>query len=416
MQDLRGVSDFFSPASPRSETVRGDEEEEQRTAPSSIASEESASQPADHHTEQMTQLNDTMQEVPLDKIVVPLGESEGEPVSWQPSTKGSPHLFIVGIPGQGKSWTTMRILCELGKQHVPTLVLDFHGQFADEQEPFARLIHPSVVDAAKGLPFSPFECTTGSDRSGWKATSDALAEIFATVLKLGPMQQEVIFTAIRDAYQAHGFDDEGAQQLEYPTAEEVLRRIVQREQATHTNNVAARCRPLLDMDLFKPVEGTLDLLSSIRQGLVIDLHNLYAEHLQVAAGAFVLRKLYKDMFTWGNAERLRLAIVLDEAHRLARDVTLPKIMKEGRKFGIAVIVASQAIGDFHADIPGNAGTKIIFRVNFPDSKRVAGFIRARQGQDVAEQIERLPVGTAYVQTPEMPVGSVVQMYPLTETG
>ena len=39
------------------------------------------------------------------------------------------------------------------------------------------------------------------------------------------------------------------------------------------------------------------------------------------------------MFSWGETRRLRLAIVLDEAHRLARDITLPTIMKEGRTFG-----------------------------------------------------------------------------------
>ncbi len=154
------------------------------------------------------------------------------------------------------------------------------------------------------------------------------------------------------------------------------------------------------------------MLSSIRSGLVIDLHNLYAEELQLTAGAFVLRKLYRDMFRWGNADRLRLAIILDEAHRLAKDVTLPKIMKEGRKFGIAVVVASQGIGDFHQDILGNAGTKVIFRINYPDSKKVSGFIRGRQGQDITARIEQLPVGSAYVQTPDMLFGSVIQMYPL----
>lgn len=349
-----------------------------------------------------------------DEVTVPLGESLGEPVVWQPSTKGSPHLFIMGIPGQGKSWTITRILGELGKQQVPTLVLDFHGQFADADGPFARLVHPTIVDAASGLPFSPFECTTNNDGSGWKANSLALAEIFASVTNLGSMQQDIIYTALQDAYKAHGFGDEdnSSEEIEYPSPEEVLRRIEQKEQVRHIHNVTARCRPLLEMDLFRPIKNSPDLLSAIRQGLIIDLHNLYSEMLQVAAGAFVLRKLYKDMFRWGNADRLRLAIVLDEAHRLARDVTLPKIMKEGRKFGIAVIVASQGIGDFHQDILGNAGTKVIFRINHPESKKVAGFIRVRPGQDAAARIEQLPVGSAYVQTPDMPFGAVVKMYPL----
>jgi DNA phosphorothioation-dependent restriction protein DptH len=152
----------------------------------------------------------------------------------------------------------------------------------------------------------------------------------------------------------------------------------------------------------------------VRSGLVIDLHNLFAETLQMATGAFVLRKLYKDMFSWGYAKQLRLAIVLDEAHRLAKDITLPKLMKEGRKFGISIIVASQGIGDFHPDVLGNAGTKIIFRMNFPESRKVSGFIRGHQGQDISQRIEQLSTGSAYVQTPEMMYGSVVKMYPLEE--
>jgi len=347
-----------------------------------------------------------------EEVTIPLGEASGMPVEWTPSITGSPHLFIVGIPGQGKSWTITRILGELGKQHVPSLVLDFHGQFADPQSLFLSILHPTVIDAAQGLPFSPFECTQGNGVGGWKATSYALAEIFANVTGMGFMQRDIIYTAIQDAYRGRGFGDEDTIDQEYPTTEEVLRRIRQEEQARHVSNVSARCRPLLQMDLFRPVQHAPDLLSTIRSGLVIDLHNLYAEELQLAAGAFVLRKLYQDMFSWGNAERLRLVVVLDEAHRLARDVTLPKIMKEGRKFGIAVVVASQGIGDFHQDILGNAGTKVIFRVNYPDSKKVSGFIKGSQGQDIAARIEQLPVGSAYVQTPDMAFGSVVQMYPL----
>jgi DNA helicase HerA-like ATPase len=194
----------------------------------------------------------------------------------------------------------------------------------------------------------------------------------------------------------------------------VLTRIEEGERSRHVSNVTARCRPLLEMDLFQPEANNTDLLTQIRAGLVIDLHNLYVETLQLAAGAFVLRKVYKDMFHWGQADRLRLAIVLDEAHRLARDVTLPKIMKEGRKFGIAVIVASQGLADFHPDVLGNAGTKVIFRTNYPESRKLAGFIRARQGQDLATRVEQLGVGSAYVQTPEMGYGSIVQMYPLEE--
>lgn len=61
------------------------------------------------------------------------------------------------------------------------------------------------------------------------------------------------------------------------------------------------------------------------------------KQIQIAAGAFILPKIYRDMFRRGEADRLRLAIVLDEVHRVGRDTTLPKIMKEGRKFGVVVV-------------------------------------------------------------------------------
>ncbi|HNJ44293.1 MAG TPA: type IV secretion system DNA-binding domain-containing protein, partial [Acidobacteriota bacterium] len=149
-------------------------------------------------------------------------------------------------------------------------------------------------------------------------------------------------------------------------------------------------------------------------GLVVDLHHLRLETLQLAAGAFLLRKIYREMFHWGESKHLRLAIVLDEAHRLAKDITLPKIMKEGRKFGVAVIVASQGLADYHPDVVGNAGTKVIFRTNYPMSKKVAGFLRPPKNLDLSSVIEQLEVGEAFIQTPDMITCARVRMRNLNE--
>ena len=47
------------------------------------------------------------------------------------------------------------------------------------------------------------------------------------------------------------------------------------------------------------------------------------------------------------------------------------------------------MSDFHQDVLSNAGSKIIFRTNFPESRRVAGFLRARQGLNLVAAIEQL---------------------------
>lgn len=348
-------------------------------------------------------------------VSVALGQAGGGEILWTPSVKGSPHLFITGIPGQGKSWTTLRLLTELSRHYVPSLVFDFHGQFADNNLKFENS-HPVIVDASKGLPFSPFECSDDNmSPTGATATAMAVSEIFAYVCGLGDIQRDALYQVIRDAYKAHGFgsDDTILAPIRFPTMRDISMRIERAEQANRTQNLAARCRPLLELDLFRPSGEGDDaiFIDRARDGLIVDLHNLYSETLQVATGAFLLRKIYRDMFSWGMADRLRLAIVLDEAHRLVRDATLPKIMKEGRKFGIAVILASQGLTDFHPDVLGNAGTKIAFRANYPESRKVAGFFRMQPGLDAKTVIESLQVGNAVVQTPEMQVAARVVMYP-----
>lgn len=63
-----------------------------------------------------------------------------------------------------------------------------------------------------------------------------------------------------------------------------------------------------------------------------------------------------------GASEVRDVIVLDEAHKFFSDKEeniLDKIAKEGRKFGIALLAASQAPSHFSEDFLGNVGTKLL---------------------------------------------------------
>jgi hypothetical protein len=348
------------------------------------------------------------------EISVPLGVSlDDEVIDWKASVKGSPHLFIIGIPGQGKSWTVTRLLCESARQGLPSIVIDFHGQFSAADSEYYRLARPAVWDATLGLPFSPFEAVSSLDggTNYWKTNCFAVAEIIQYVFGLGDIQRGLIYDAMRDCYLEAGFDNQP--HASTPCLADLERKIRQYEERRGVRNVLSRCKPIFEFQLFNEnvAAGITDLLAASESGLVINLHRHPLEQLQIAAGAFVLRKIYKEMLWWGETDRLRLAIVLDEAHRVSRDTTLPKIMKEGRKFGVVVISASQGINDFHPDVLANAGTKIIFRTNYPGSRKVAGFLKPRRNQDIADEIEQLSVGNALVQTTEMQHALRLRMYP-----
>jgi len=345
-------------------------------------------------------------------VTVPLGRSQGAEVLWKCSVVGSPHVFILGIPGQGKSVAVNRLVCQAASQGLPSLIIDFHGQFSAPDSIYRRTVQPRVWDAADGLPFTPFEASRsqGDTASFWKTNSFAVAEIFQYIFELGDIQRGLIYEAMRECYRSAGFESDEESPL--PTMDDLERQIQRHEKREGVKNVLVRCKPVFDFRIFKETTrtGAWELLQACQPGLVVDLRKQQLEHVQIAAAAFLLRKVYKDMFRWGETERPRLLIALDEAHRVARDTTLPRIMKEGRKFGVVVISASQNLTDFHPEVLGNAGTKIVFRTNYPASKKVAGFLRGRKGPDMPGIVEQLPVGVAMVQTLEMPYAERVQMY------
>jgi DNA phosphorothioation-dependent restriction protein DptH len=329
------------------------------------------------------------------EVVIGTDASSSE-VLWRVSTQGSPHAFIIGIPGQGKSVTTRHIIRSFAVQSLPSLVFDFHGDMAADPPTGA-----TVLNAAEGLPFNPFEADVRVGRP-INTTAWEISEIVAYVTKLGEIQRNHVYDALLSLYADHGWHDITAGDS-LPTISEFGDAIDAAEAQARGRNARQRLRPMTDFGLFRDdADGSFDLLNTFSAGVIVDLSQLGLEEVQMFAASFILRKVYREMFKWPQDHAMKLAVVLDEAHRMARDVTLPKLMKEGRKYGVSVIVASQNTDDFHKDVLGNAGTKIVFRTNHPASRSVAGYLRGRGGVDLSVEIEKLNVGVAYVSTPDNP--------------
>lgn len=317
-------------------------------------------------------------------------------VLWPVSTKGSPHAFILGIPGQGKSVSTRHIIRSFASQGLPSLVFDFHGDMAKDPPTGA-----TVLNAAEGLPFSPFEAEVRVGRP-INTTAWEISEIVAYVTNLGEIQRNHVYDALQSMYAAHGWEGTTPGDS-LPLISEFGPAMEAAEAESRGRNARQRLRPMTDFGLFRDdADESFDLLNAYRGGVVVDLSQLGLEAVQLFAASFMLRKVYREMFQWPQDGSMKLAVVLDEAHRMARDVTLPKLMKEGRKYGMSVVVASQNADDFHKDVLANAGTKIVFRTNYPASRGVAGYLRGRRGADLSVEIEKLGVGVAYVATPDHP--------------
>jgi hypothetical protein len=96
---------------------------------------------------------------------------------------------------------------------------------------------------------------------------------------------------------------------------------------------------------------------------------------------------------------LQLMVVLDEAHRLSfvPESPLERLLREGRKFGVGVILASQQLEDFSNTALANTATKLIFRLNEALPKTAKLFHRnpgaSLSPQQACAQLSRLATGT-----------------------
>ena len=140
-------------------------------------------------------VNNVHHQKPPSEVTVELGtDAGGTQVNWNVSTKGGPHAFILGIPGQGKSVTTRRIIREFAHQGLSSLILDFHGDMAADPPAGAQ-----IVDAADGLRFSPFELPAG-DSHGVNETAWEVSEIITYVCDLGDIQRNLVYEGLQQAY------------------------------------------------------------------------------------------------------------------------------------------------------------------------------------------------------------------------
>jgi hypothetical protein len=154
-----------------------------------------------------------------------------------------------------------------------------------------------------------------------------------------------------------------------------------------------------------------DILQADNRAVIIQLKGL--EHsLERAVTEFMLWNLIGFIEALGPGP-LRCFVILDEAHRLSFNPGSPveKLLREGRKFGLGLILASQQPEDFSSVAFANTATKVVFQVGDERSTISRQLHRkiknAHSFGEIYQLITKLPRGWAYVVTEN--VGRVVKV-------
>jgi len=273
----------------------------------------------------------------------------------------NPHLMITGETGSGKTQATKTILRDLNPFGVPALIFDFKDDYSDLT--YAETEGLNVYDPnEQSLPFNPLE-PAADPRSGRVNPTyhvHQLTDIIKRIYHLGDQQAYRLREAIKTVYEAAGvparaFVPDVAQT--YPPFE-----LVQEQLREDKDNQAllGRMSPIFDLGLFSSESQVADFATMVESSTAIRLTQLPGDEVKNSVAEFFLMALYNYLIRQPQVHRLSRILVLDEAWRLVESPFLEPLMREGRAFGLGVLIASQFPTDLPLAVAGSTATKLFF--------------------------------------------------------
>jgi len=351
-----------------------------------------------------------------------------EEVFWNPDPStgaANPHVLVLGESGFGKTYTIFCLLGELAQQGVLSIVFDYGQGFSTASLPpeFVAAVKPKEILASRdGIDINPLQVFP-TDMLGPVNVAQRVADTFARVYsKIGVQQHAVLRQAVLDVMEDEGIipDDAESWTKGLPVFGSVQHKLhsyasdPSGAQSRFAASVASHVSTMFVYNTFRSNGHRLswpEMMQSQSRVFVIQLKGLEYS-LERAVTELLLWNLIGYIESLGPSP-LRCFVVLDEAHKLSFDQGSPveKLLREGRKFGLGLILASQQPEDFSPVAFSNTATKIVFQVGDDRSvisRQLHRKVRnAHSFMEIFELVTKLPRGSAYIVSEN--VGRIVRI-------
>ncbi len=323
-------------------------------------------------------------------------KSNGEPVYWNYGHEGleNRHLLIFGSSGFGKTYGIQCLLAEMAQQQLRSLIVDYTDSFLPTQvEPLFKEVtqlNSHFVTHHK-LPLNPFRrqqvvldpSIPPMEESPYQVAS-RIAAIFSSVYTtMGDQQSATLVKVLEEGIEADPQFN--------------LNRLHQQllEAGSYGESLANKITPFIKTDPFRSGDSLVwaDLFGDPNHAVqVLQLKGI-ARDIQRLVTEFVLWDLY-DYATHSGSRHRPLPVVLDEIQNLDHrsDSPIDKMLREGRKFGLSLILATQTVSQFDQEQRDRlflAGHKLFFKPADTEVDRFAQLLSTITGEPKGEWGERL---------------------------
>lgn len=308
-------------------------------------------------------------------------------------SRNSPNrsVCMTGISGMGK--TTRLNYMELvnAKAGATVLILDMNQSHAEEQifplirEEYQRWINRIHVlqDGLGDGILQPMYSPNGEEEPFFHLVNSAVKALSSSQ-NMGVRQIGALRNAVIDAIGNLG---------SFQTEAEALAISLLQQEDSHAEAVYQKLWTLLNCGALKPASkfmeaGKINIIDL--SGTDVVTQNCLAE--------IVLSNLWRNVrFNRTSTIRNNLVIVLDEFQNLSlkNDSVLRDMLREGRKFGINLLLSTQTFEVFPKDVLAllnQAATKLYFRPTPSEAKRIAKEIGNENGSECVKMLLSLKVG------------------------
>lgn len=351
------------------------------------------------------------------------------------------HAVIVGGTGSGKSWTVANILEKATNlKSINSIVFDLHGEYKPLKNlpntTLLKIAGPSDKPTDENIIFLPYWLLSYEeiealllDRSDSNAPNQARA-LFDLIIEYkkemltkeskqdvldnftveSPIPYNIsnVLSALedKDTEMIEGSTAKGKQGPLYGKLTRFIQRLKSKQSDKRLNFIFNSDDELLKYDWFVSLANNLLDFGNNKGLKIIDFSEVPSDILPLITG--LIGRLTFSIQQWmENEKRHPIALFCDEAHlyipaNLKGGMeekglqSFERIAKEGRKYGISLVVISQRPSDVNKTILSQCGNFIAMRLTNPDDQNVIKKLFPDNLGDFSDMLPILDIGEALI--------------------
>ena len=314
-------------------------------------------------TSSKVQIDECSQQKENENLSVLVGHEKqtGEPVYWEPTNTAkfmNTNSGIIGTMGTGKTQCTKSVVTQLYRnQHnnvdgkpIGILIFDYKSDYVDDK----------FIDATNGkkfnlhkLPYNPLSLF-GDTPMLPVHTARGFSETMGKAFNLGTKQQLKLRKLIGDAYDLAGIHkaNKSTWSKAAPTMGDLWSLFLDSEPAE--DSLYAALESICELEIFEDDTSKCMSLYDLVDGITVVELAGYPGEIQNLVVALTLDLFYSQMQKQGKPEvqgdfrQVTKLVLVDEADNFMSQnfPSLRKILKEGREYGVGVILSTQDITHF----------------------------------------------------------------------